>query len=360
MGNWGGIRTFNAKLKVTKKSQKKSNDYVKAHRLRKAENEKDANNLLKYLRKGKSEDSSQRPSSESNVPEVKSDDELIQNEGLVEVDEVIEFSKSNGSVKRKIDDIGGGYVKGDETEHEDKNDEVGDEKLLKRSHQLALQNYEFSGQALPYFQNGCLAMGKDKKAKEYFTCAIDSIEVLLETLLLSSMGGKLIERNCPIIKAVTDILTWRCENQFQWSHPLREQYWDLLCTSFPDSFTPKGTIRATVEETLNYINEADKLTVQSEASCRECKTIIGIYKYSLDQVVFLCQSKKLKSMEEYTLTEILESSIFSTMADALRLKVKCTLCPGSRGCGVLSEDNMAAATVNLPNVLLLNLSLIHI
>ena len=57
------------------------------------------------------------------------------------------------------------------------------------------------------------------------------------------------------------VLKYRIDNQFAWSHELREDFWDELCNLFPSDMLPKGRGDAHMESSLDYIARIDSVKV---------------------------------------------------------------------------------------------------
>ena len=138
---------------------------------------------------------------------------------------------------------------------------------------------------MPFFANGIfLAQGEDN-----YTCAPDTVYSIVEAILLSK-AGHCLDTEDEVLASANDILLFRLNNNFQCSNDHRSIFWDKLCEKFPSSFCPRGTIRATVDDTMDYLSMKNPVEVVFRAECDSCKNDLGWLKYKYEGAVTITAS----------------------------------------------------------------------
>ena len=221
--------------------------------------------------------------------------------------------------------------------------------------QLLNENKDiFKDNKLMYFQNGCFASREERKSESNYTCAIDSLISLGETILISGNFKSVAEKIdfCPLLKEIHSVLQWRLQNNYSWSHRLRNSTWDMLAAAFPQAFTPLGKVTATVEPPVLEIGRLWPVMVIVDAFCSECNHPLGQYSYQLEDPILLSSPKNgsLRN-KNYTLSELFKNRLDKHVNTVLRHKVICNNggCRGLARHGGIGVDNM-----KLPSFLFLN------
>ena len=70
---------------------------------------------------------------------------------------------------------------------------------------------------------------------------------ILEAVLMSEAGKCWKDDGVKLTAIARKVLKYRIDNQFAWSHELREDFWDELCNLFPSDMLPKGRGDAYIE-----------------------------------------------------------------------------------------------------------------
>ena len=185
-----------------------------------------------------------------------------------------------------------------------------------------------------------------------YTCAPDAIESVNEAILLSPVGKHWLVKNDPIVDSVKRILDWRMKNQFAWNHHLRTELWDLLCGKFPSTMTPRGTIRASVDEAIEHLSRIDPLWVLLETKCQHCEKSMGTVKHALESPLFLSTVNADSSDLQELLPELVSRYIKTLIGPQTRLK--CDSC-GGRGVKPPMSSNIK---IYWPKVLFLWLNIL--
>ena len=84
-----------------------------------------------------------------------------------------------------------------------------------------------------------------------YTCAPDTVYSLVEATILSSEGDVWRDHTDPLLKAAEDLVNWRLEIFFSWTHKAREEFWEKLCQAFPTEMMPKGTVTAALDSAVD-------------------------------------------------------------------------------------------------------------
>ena len=100
--------------------------------------------------------------------------------------------------------------------------------------------------------------------------------------MLSQSGNVWCNSGDSLIKAAADLVKWRLENSFSWSHELRESFWSKLCQMFPAEMLPKGTVTAAVDSAVDYLASVAPIKVVVRAKCLECSTDMGWFGYEFE------------------------------------------------------------------------------
>ena len=184
----------------------------------------------------------------------------------------------------------------------------------------------FQSRQIPYFHNGCFALPEEKVSETNFTCAIDSVLSVCEALLLSNKDRE-EKFGDPVLSEAQRILNWRLANNLQWTHSLRQGFWDILSSKFPAAIQPLGRVDAMAEFPMFHLNKLSPLKIKVHLSCSECLAELGTYYYDFDEPCLV--SHPLNSvLNNYTLAELLGDRINKRISRVSKLKVKCSSCQG--------------------------------
>ena len=210
-----------------------------------------------------------------------------------------------------------------------------------------LKKSVLEGQNLAFFHNGCFASKKERLSQtgSNYTCAIDAIIALGEALLLSGNDNSIahaIDFSLLLLE-IKSVLVWRLENDFKWTHSLRNKVWELLATYFPAAICPIGKVTAVIEPGVQEIEKLWYLEVIVETKCSEagCDKYLGRFRVVSEQLVLSSPMKGELKDKDYTLSELFLNTFSNHVNNILRHKVRCSKreCAGlAMHTGILPEN----------------------
>ena len=100
-----------------------------------------------------------------------------------------------------------------------------------------------------------------------YTCAPDTVYSIVEAVMLSPAGDAWRKSTDPLLKSAENLVSWRLENDFLWTHKAREEFWDKLCETFPAEMMPKGTVTAAVDSAVDYLSRTVPVKIVVKGSC---------------------------------------------------------------------------------------------
>ena len=156
---------------------------------------------------------------------------------------------------------------------------------------IELKKRFLEGQKLAFFHNGCFARREERlsQTNSNYTCAIDTIIALGEAILLSGNDNSVAHAISfsPLLLEIKLVLVWRLENEFKWTHTLRNDVWKLLATYFSVAICPIGKVTAVIEPGVKEIEKLWYLEVVIEAVCSEagCGISLGRFRVVSEELV---------------------------------------------------------------------------
>ena len=203
-------------------------------------------------------------------------------------------------------------------------------------------------QPLPFFINGC--RDADVSGPNY-TCAPDTVFSVIEATVLSGIGGELWQdRADPVLGPALDMIRWRLDNNFSWSHQLRDEYWKKLCQLFPAEFLPKGTVTAAVDKAIEYLSNKAPVKVVFSVHCLSCEGDMGWFQWTFEGPLIL-STENLKKVPE-NLSELCLVMISRHLKQLLSPgaeRIRCTDCGSWGG----RTPSISTSNLLLPSVIML-------
>ena len=87
-----------------------------------------------------------------------------------------------------------------------------------------------------------------------YTCAIDTVYSLVESVMLLPEGRVWRDNEDLLLQAAEKIVDWRLDNDFAWTHDVREEFWERLCKTFPAEMMAKGTVSAALDSAVDHLS----------------------------------------------------------------------------------------------------------
>ena len=203
----------------------------------------------------------------------------------------------------------------------------------------------FESQQLPFFLNGCFATAEQKISESNYTCAIDSVLAVCEAILLTHECKNPEEIEDSVLREAMKILDWRLRNKYQWNHPLRNSFWNILSIKFPQAIQPLGRVDALAEFPMFHLNRIWPLVVKFELFCseRNCSASLGEFTYKFEDPILVSHPFNSElALSDYDLSELCLNRINKQVSKNARYKVRCSQasCPGVAKPEVILPSNL--------------------